>query len=96
MTNPLKMDDKSNSTYAKVNKCRPASWLDDKIEEKPYLSYLVQRNWFEVREKLRAAYPQLSAEDVHYEPGQKNAMMRAIEQKLEISPAKLQRIIASL
>lgn len=96
MTTPLKMDDKSISAYAKVNKCRPAPWLDDKHEEKPYLSYLVQRNWFEVREKLRAAYPQLTAEDVQYEPGQKNAMMRAIEQKLEISPAKLQQIIASL
>jgi hypothetical protein len=85
----------ATSAYAKVNKCRPGP-LDEYRPEAPHINYLIQRNWFEVRDKLRALYPQLTPDDVEYEPGRKEAMMRAIEAKLEISPAKLQQIISSL
>jgi hypothetical protein len=56
----------------------------------------IHRNWFEVRDKLRAKFPILSEADVEFEPGQKSEMMRAIEEKLEISPSELQRVIAYL
>ncbi len=91
-----RLDDATPSKYAKVNKCRSSAFSDESEFEKPHINYLVQRNWFEVRDKLRAMYPLLTAEDVAYEPGRKNEMMRRIEEKLEVSPAKLQRIIAQL
>ncbi len=85
------------SPYEKVNYCRSNYFInDDEAPDKHIKDALIQRSWFEVRDKLRKKFPQLTEEDVSYAPGEKCKMMRALEEKLEISPAKLQRIIARL
>jgi len=83
--------------FDRVNKCHaPKLFEEEKFEGYHIKHALVQRNWFEVREKLRRKFPVLTSEDVSCTPDQFCNMMRKIEQKLEISPAKLQRIISEL
>ena len=96
MNAPIKTDPSARSKYAAVNKCRSSKTHSEQPEDFHIAHALVQRNWFEVRDKLLEQYPVLSAEDVEYAPGKKQEMMRALEAKLEMSPAKLQRIIATL
>jgi hypothetical protein len=81
------------SVYAEVNRCRPS---DAAYGTAHVRHEFVHRNWFEVRDKLRDRFPVLTEADVTFEPGKKSEMMRAIEEKLEISPSELQRIIAYL
>lgn len=84
--------------FDRVNRCQTTYHHDDDGNPEGYhiKHALIQRSWFEVREKLRMKFPKLTAEDVTCEPGEHCAMMRRLEQKLEVSPAKLQRIIAKL
>ncbi len=84
------------SVYADVNRCRPLQGSNAPATGTNVKNEYVHRNWFEVRDKLRAKYPVLTEADVEFEPGQKSEMMRAIEEKLEISPSELQKAIAYL
>lgn len=86
----------NESIYARVNRCRPSSDRDLSYGDVDRRPLNVQRNWFEIKDKLLDRFPILTEEDVCFEPGKKREMMRALEEKLEISPAKLQRIIAYL
>jgi len=96
MNAPLKSDPAARSKYAAVNKCRSRKSKSELPEGFHIVHALVQRNWFEVREKLLDRFPVLRSEDVEFAPGKKDQMMRALEAKLEMSPAKLQRIISTL
>lgn len=84
------------SDYASVNKCGTADLGSQRPSDYHISHALVQRNWIEVREKLLERYPVLQPADVDFDPGRKQEMMRALEEKLELSPAKLQRIIAEI
>ncbi len=84
------------SDYAAVNKCKPADLDTGRPADYHIAHALVQRNWIEVREKLLERFPVLQPEDVNFQPEKKEEMMRALEEKLELSPAKLQRIIAEI
>lgn len=92
----IKSDRSAKSKYAEVNKCRSRKSPSETPEDFHIAHALVQRNWFEVRDKLLEQYPVLNPEDVEFSPGKKQEMMRAIEEKLGMSPAKLQRVIATL
>jgi DNA-binding IscR family transcriptional regulator len=97
MLYPDRPDKSFRSIYESVNRCQSARHKEEEDDfESPKVNYLIQRNWFEVRDKLRQRYPTLTAEDVSYETGKKEQMMRAIEQKLEVAPAALQKIITQL
>jgi hypothetical protein len=86
----------NESIYATVNRCRPAQDSDLNRSDTDRRALNVHRNWFEVKDKLLDRFPILTEEDVQFEPGKKHEMMRALEEKLEMSPGKLQRIIAYL
>ncbi|MCA1751372.1 MAG: hypothetical protein ABR572_09715 [Cryomorphaceae bacterium] len=92
----LKSDPSARTKYAEVNKCRSRKTNSEQPEDFHIAHSLVQRNWFEVREKLLDRFPVLNPEDVEFAPGKKQEMMRAIEEKLGMSPAKLQRVIGTL
>lgn len=96
MVFPYKSDEKVSSIYSQVNKCPAASIADIRSEDFHIKHALVQRSWFELRDKLRARYPVLTSVDVEYEPGKKCEMMRRIEEKLNMSPEKLQRTLSEL
>ncbi len=84
------------SVYADVNRCRPLQSHEPDANYSRVKHELIQRNWFEVRDKLKSRFPILSEADVEFEPGKKSEMMRNIEEKLEMSPSELQRIISAL
>ncbi len=85
------------SVYARVNRCEshPGSLRDVDVR-KPEDEICIHRNWHEVKGKLRQRYPTLTEADVQYEPGRKPDMLRAIETKLGLTPAQLQRKLAYL
>lgn len=41
-----------------------------------------QQKWPEHRERLRKEYPQLSDEDLHYDPGKEEELLLRLQQKL--------------
>lgn len=94
-----KLQGAAGPRFDRVNRCQSAHYYEDDdhhLEGDHIKHALVQRNWFEVREKLMRRFPILTHEDVSCEPGEQCAMMRRLERKLEVSPAKLQRIISRL
>ncbi len=85
-----------DSVYARVNRCKTKPDVIREEERKEPEQRCIHRNWFEVKDKLRAKFAILTEADVQPEPGKEYEMMRAIERKLHMSPAQLQQEIAYL
>ena len=45
----------------------------------------LESNWEEVKEKLKEANPELSDEDLDYEPGEEQALLEHLAKKMERS-----------
>ena len=43
---------------------------------------LFEKNWPQYRERLRQQYPQLSDEDLRYDPGKEEELLLRLQQKL--------------
>ena len=84
------------SIYARVNHCKSKPDVIREEDRKESEQRCIHRNWFEVKDKLREKFAMLSEDDVQPEPGKEYEMMRAIERKLNLSPAKLQEVISYL
>jgi hypothetical protein len=55
-----------------------------------------QRNWDELKSKLRIKFPQLIETDFHQNKGMENNMLRMVEYKLGKTNQEMQEIIAGL
>jgi len=53
-------------------------------------------NWNKLRLKLSEKYPQLTEDDLQYNEGAENSMLRMLEYKLRKTKLELQEIISGL
>jgi hypothetical protein len=55
---------------------------------------LNQKNWSELKSKLRNEYPQLTDADLQHEEGMEENMLRMVEYKLKKTKEEMREIIA--
>jgi len=51
-------------------------------DKKPAAAFKITGDWKEQSTKLRATYPQLTAEDVKFEVGHENDLLKRVEKRL--------------